>query len=991
MGEFDASAAAHGLTIEAVDWLPSGGRSGLVRVRGRRPEPTDGAPAPLPELVVEQAGEVHRHASLPDPRAGRVPGAWRGAYVVRSDVVQAADAQLRLEFPGGVQIALARPGSGAPPPAPPPAPAVAAPESGGGEVVDRAVLADRRARRAEAAEQAQARIAHEALKAVEVLELRSAQLEERLEAVTAERDALSSRPGPGVVAPSPEIPELRRRLAEAEARVRELQARPVAAPPLRTGGSAEEAERRADRLRDALTTSIATVGELRLQLHEARVRSRTAEITHAAEAVRLRVLASERGAQVAELAAMRRAVEEAEQLRTIQAAEIERVTARAAGAEAAHEETRRQHADRVGELREARERIGTLESELAAVRAEIPQRVGEAVQETTRGLEARHAEAQRAMAERESEAQAAVDAARHELERVEAALARAETARELAEAAATATGMRLAAGDVARASGSSLAGETRADEAAGLAAELEAARAQIEAQSAKLVAVDALESELAQARALLATQSEALETARAVAAGADEDAATVAGLTAELGEARESLHTMSMELDELRSRTTTLAAELEAERARRREAEEAAAAERERLREAQARAEAAEAEREQLREAARAEAEAADAERWREPAAPPVPEELPRHAAEQEERAAITFEPPAPPERLVADLAAAAEALRARTPPEPEPEAIEPEPEPEATEAEPEPVAEAPEPAAEPAPVVAEPQPEPEPDAAEAEPDTAPVHRRTITSPDEPPPARIATGRDAREYPALRGALVKLAHDDPAAAARLLVGLLPAQWRVLGEPVDYDITIVEAGTYAVRVTAGGAHVRPLTGVRADAEFHLRADALTLAEMLSGHGPKPRRFGSPAKVSGKVRRVKALQPLAAASMSLPDAVRAGARLEPELVLRTLAYAVHPSWTAGHDFTVAHTFTGPDGDETLYITARDGRGLTISHDPPPGTPDTTVILTRTAFEALLRGEPPRPGERPATRGDHRAAQTLRAWADRARAGG
>src|SRR5436190_669597 len=79
-----------------------------------------------------------------------------------------ADA-LWLEWPGGRRLqlpALAVPANQVEQALEP----VAAPA---GDVVDRAVMAERRARKAEAAEQAQARIAREALRAVEVLELRS--------------------------------------------------------------------------------------------------------------------------------------------------------------------------------------------------------------------------------------------------------------------------------------------------------------------------------------------------------------------------------------------------------------------------------------------------------------------------------------------------------------------------------------------------------------------------------------------------------------------------------------------------------------------------------------------------------------------------------------------------------------------------------------------------------------------------------------------------
>ncbi|HEX8104011.1 MAG TPA: hypothetical protein VF533_15440, partial [Solirubrobacteraceae bacterium] len=188
------SADAHGLTIEAVEWLPSGGGTGLVRVRGRWSTP-ERRELELPVLIARTGAESVRHVSLPDPRAGRDWSVWRGAYLVRAEAVEAG-APLELELAGGARVALPAPsrGLGAAPAAPAvPAASAAAPAlpEPGGQVIDRAVLAERRARRAEAAEQAQARIAAEALKAVEVLELRGAELERRLEELTAERDELA--------------------------------------------------------------------------------------------------------------------------------------------------------------------------------------------------------------------------------------------------------------------------------------------------------------------------------------------------------------------------------------------------------------------------------------------------------------------------------------------------------------------------------------------------------------------------------------------------------------------------------------------------------------------------------------------------------------------------------------------------------------------------------------------------------------------------------
>ncbi len=131
--------------------------------------------------------------------AGILAGIWPAWRISHTDALSVVlhEERGRSQLPP-----LAR---GVAPPALAPAP-VSEPSVGvaaGGQVIDRAVLAERRARRAEASEQAQARIAAEAIQAVEVLELRSAELERRLEEAAAERDALSQH-GAGVAPAEPD-------------------------------------------------------------------------------------------------------------------------------------------------------------------------------------------------------------------------------------------------------------------------------------------------------------------------------------------------------------------------------------------------------------------------------------------------------------------------------------------------------------------------------------------------------------------------------------------------------------------------------------------------------------------------------------------------------------------------------------------------------------------------------------------------------------------
>jgi hypothetical protein len=745
--------APEGVGIDAVDWLPSGASSGLVRVRGR----AAGAEAPpLPDLVIDHEGREHRFTSLPDPGPPREPGAWRGAYVVAVALAAAAD-RLVLEWPGGGRLVL-------PAVVVPLASAVPEePEPEGAEVVDRAVLAELRARRAEAAEAAQTRIAKEALRAVEVLELRANQVEDRLAQVIAERDELQARLAAGASGTEGEA-ALRERLAHLEAQLAARTALPDVRRPAVDEG-------RAERLRDALASTIVTVGRLRLQLQEAQLSRRTRDVARGAGPVRLAVVEGERLGLAGALAAARA------ELRAARAA-----GAQVAGLQAALSEAQRALETSAAELERAAGRIAELEGAVASAVADRDAAMVDAAHARDEADD-RVAAAQAAVAERIAELETQRSGLAQRVGEAESALADAETARELAEARALAAeGQRQAA----------------------------------EAQHAV-----------------------ALERALKAARERPEPAAVASP-----------------------------------------------------------------------------------------PAPPPVPAEVQRVAAEQAAAAAVA-EPAEGRDRVVADLAAAAEALR-RGP--------------------------------------------------------------TIVSAPTEPPARLARGAGGRTYSPLRGALVKLAHDDPAAAARVIAGLLPAQWKLVDRPIEYDLTLRELGTLAVSVTADGATAEPVARARKHAELHIRTDAVTLAEALSGVGPRARRLRGPLRVSGGPRRLRPLAGLTdtSSSLSLEQAVRAGADLEPACVLRCLAYVIPSAWTRGHVFTVAETITGGDADETVYLTALDGAGMAVATLPPSHPADATVTISRVAFRSLLLGEAPPPGERPAVRGDHRAAEQLRAWADRARRG-
>ena len=232
-------------------------------------------------------------------------------------------------------------------------------------------------------------------------------------------------------------------------------------------------------------------------------------------------------------------------------------------------------------------------------------------------------------------------------------------------------------------------------------------------------------------------------------------------------------------------------------------------------------------------------------------------------------------------------------------------------------------------------------------------------------------------------------ALVALSHADAGAAGALLVGLLPAQGAVIEGSLTYDLTVRGIGTFGVFVEDGSARVVRLSRKRPrnQALFHLAGDPSTLAELLAGERTKLTRFRRQGRVTGRRKRARELAPLVEARLSLAEAVKAGARVEPGLVYRALPYVIEPEWTKGHHFTVAQRIVELD-PQSWHITVRDGFPLRVVEHASEAPADATVTMSRAAFERLLKDEPQPPGDRPRIRGDREAVAALKRWIDLAR---
>ena len=157
----------------------------------------------------------------------------------------------------------------------------------------------------------------------------------------------------------------------------------------------------------------------------------------------------------------------------------------------------------------------------------------------------------------------------------------------------------------------------------------------------------------------------------------------------------------------------------------------------------------------------------------------------------------------------------------------------------------------------------------------------------------------------------------------------------------------------------------------------------------LAELLAGVDHRIGRFFGPARIRGRKRRAKALRVLPACHRrARRGGPRRSARSSPSSCTgRSRTQSTRP----GRAATGSRSRRSIDGEpnETWYLTADDGAGLSVSPTARGRTPDASVSMTRDVFDRLVRAEPVASGERPIIRGDREAVAHMTAWTRRAQA--
>lgn len=217
--------------------------------------------------------------------------------------------------------------------------------------------------------------------------------------------------------------------------------------------------------------------------------------------------------------------------------------------------------------------------------------------------------------------------------------------------------------------------------------------------------------------------------------------------------------------------------------------------------------------------------------------------------------------------------------------------------------------------------------------------------------------AKTGQGTSATEGTAPQ-ALRRMAESEPELAARLMLQSLPVAAAGLPRGLSYRIELEDLGAWRVAPNGGRADVSevPPGGELNGDAFALETDARTLALLAGGANPLPAMLRGRVRVRGKRRKALALRHLSQ-DAGPRDLAKAGLPVDPDLLFRSLAYAIEPEWTRGHSFRIGYELVG-DGGGSWTIAVEDGsvrceRGL-------DDEPESLVRIRLSDWLKLLSGE-------------------------------
>ena len=201
-------------------------------------------------------------------------------------------------------------------------------------------------------------------------------------------------------------------------------------------------------------------------------------------------------------------------------------------------------------------------------------------------------------------------------------------------------------------------------------------------------------------------------------------------------------------------------------------------------------------------------------------------------------------------------------------------------------------------------------------------------------------------------------AMRRVAKADPELAARLVLQSLPAAAAALPAGLSYRLELEGIGAWRVSALGDRAELTVAEDggeLNGDA-FAISTDPATLARVAAGGNPIPAMLSRRLRLRGKRRKALALRRLSA-DAGPRDLARLGLPVDPDLLFRSLAYAIDPDWTRGHSFRIGYELVG-EGGGSWTIEVADGsvrceRGV-------GGDPDALVRMRYSDWLRVLAGE-------------------------------
>jgi len=206
-----------------------------------------------------------------------------------------------------------------------------------------------------------------------------------------------------------------------------------------------------------------------------------------------------------------------------------------------------------------------------------------------------------------------------------------------------------------------------------------------------------------------------------------------------------------------------------------------------------------------------------------------------------------------------------------------------------------------------------------------------------------------------------QAALRRMAKADPELAARLIVHSLPAAAAPLPAELSWRLDLAGLGSWTITGDGNGgpAKVAESNGAAGE-DFTLQTDAEGLARLAAGANPLALALRRKLRLRGRRRKALALRGLDS-DAGPRELAQLGIAVDPDLVYRSLAYAIEPEWTAGHRFAVAYELLGEGGGRWLIevddgeVSCRSG-----SENGSAPDPDSVVRLSVDTWRRLVAGD-------------------------------